>query len=252
MTVKSSILVVLGWFSIVGVGLLAVLAIVDHEYINGMGLFLIQYTQDPVWGWVIMFAGALLIGLGVILPFTGRSRSRSEKPIEFTSEVGSMIIEASALEDCLRRTALEDEDITDAAATIKVPDIGQDQPIVCSVRIGIRERPDIPGKGSEIAKKIRDRFLEILPMDTPPVVNLDRISIQRPKPVVTRTFTGVAAGATQPPPDDLPELGSHGDAPEREETEPEEEAARFKGITQYPVEEEEKAEGDGRGSAHTI
>ena len=243
MSAKSIFLVILGWLFILSVGGLAITAILNPELVSGAGMWMVDIAADTVWGWLVLIGGAALIGLAVILPFIGGSKTTREKPIEFTSEVGSMIIEASALEDCLRRTALDDDDVCDATVNIKVPEIGQDQPIICSVRIGIRERPNIPGKGGEIAKKIRDRFLEILPMDTLPIVNLDKLSIQRPKPLVTRTFTTPGVTRTEMPADDLPEI-----EPELQEKVPEPEKPKsnmsFTGQVQYPVEEEDNKDED--------
>jgi len=244
MSAKTAFLATMGWLLLLAAGFVAAAAMVNpQEVIERATGFVLIGESSHWWRWLITGGSALLILFTLILPFTGRGRGRRDKPIEFTSEVGSMIIEASALEDCLRRTALEDEDVTDATANIRVPEIGQDQPIVCSVRIGIRERPNIPGKAGEIAKKIRERFLEILPMDTPPIVNLDRISIQRPKPTVTRTFTKIAGEQTQvPSEDDLPEL-PHGVDESKKNDQP---AARagFTGVMQYPVETDDKQDSE--------
>jgi len=235
MGIKSGFLAVLGWLFIVAAGIFAVLAMINPGYATDMLNNFLGLGESGPWKWTVIFAGGILVVLAIVLLFSGGRRVQREKPIEFTSEVGSMVIEASALEDCLRRTALENEDVTDAHATIKVPEPGQDQPIVCSMRIGIRERPDIPGKGSEIAKRIREKFLEILPMDTPPIVNLDRIAIQRPKPVVTRQFAAVDTGRTQVQPlNDLPSLEDSEDVKEQESPP----AKGFTGVVQYPVEEE--------------
>lgn len=237
MGTKSVFLVVIGWLFLVAVGLFVLTAMTAPQYATDMVAGLVAISSTSFLKWVAAAAGALLIALALMLPFIGRSGAKREKPIEFTSEVGSMIIEASALEDCLRRTALEDEDVTEAQANIRVPEMGQDQPIVCSMKIGIRERPNIPGKGGEIAKKIRDKFLEILPMDTPPIVNLDRIAIQRPKPTVTRTFTGVPGAPTEIPPDDLPEVAQPAGKPAEAPPKP---PPAFTGIVQYPIDSDEE------------
>jgi len=244
MSAKTAFLATMGWLLLLAAGFVAAAAMVNpQEVIDEVTGFVLIGESSHWWKWLITGGALFMMAATLILPLTGGGRGRREKPIEFTSEVGSMIIEASALEDCLRRTALEDEDVTDATANIRVPEIGQDQPIVCSIRIGIRERPNIPGKAGEIAKKIRERFLEILPMDTPPVVNLDRISIQRPKPTVTRTFTKVSGEQTQvPSEDDLPQL-SQVDADSKKDGQP---AARagFTGVVQYPVDADEKQDSE--------
>lgn len=174
------------------------------------------------WLWAWMLVTALLIAdfLALVWVFVP---DRREKPIEFQSDVGSMVVEVTALQDCMRRTAMEDSDVTDAEATITVPQAGKDSPIICSIRVGILERADVPGKGREVAIRLKDKLLEVLPMEVEPIVNL-RIKIVRPP------RRGRVTVRTTPPlreKDTLPVAPLEG---------------AFTGQMRYPVEEEETRE----------
>lgn len=118
------------------------------------------------------------------------------KTIEFESGAGKMVVDVSALEECLRRTALDDPEVTDATASIRIPRAGSSRAIVCDLDVGLIERADIPGKGGDVAARVRRRFLQIIPMETDPVVNL-RIRIRPPRPGPDSAPT-VSMAAAQP------------------------------------------------------
>jgi hypothetical protein len=103
------------------------------------------------------------------------------KMIEFESSAGRMVVDVSALEEALRRRALEHADVADARAVIRIASGGLAKPIVCDVDVGIRERADVPGRGAEIADRLRRGFLRIIPIETDPVINLV-IHIRPPAP----------------------------------------------------------------------
>jgi hypothetical protein len=151
------------------------------------------------------------------------------KIIEFESEAGRMIVDVTALEECLRRTALEDSDVTDSSASIMIPRGGINKTIECNLDVGLLERADIPGKGSELASRIRRRFLQIIPIDRDPVVNL-QIRIRAPKQgsPATQAMTpaaGLEAVAVQ----------------EEKEPEPLPDVPEFTGERRYAVQDEEES-----------
>lgn len=169
-------------------------------------------------GVAIMFAVAYLImrTLGV----------GASKVLAFESSSGHMEVDISALEACLTRTALDVDDVIDAKAKIRVQPGGLAKPIICAVQVGLRERADVPGRGSEIGAKIRERFLEIIPIDTPPVVNLNiRIrSAKRPAPPAEPEYAlPPAADEHEEEPDqeleDTPDFTGERDYGEGEESE---------------------------------
>ena len=121
----------------------------------------------------------------------------ASKVLAFDSSSGHMQIDISALEDCLVRTALEVDDVIDARARIRIQAGGLAKPVLCNVQVGLKERADVPGKGSEIGAKVKERFLEIIPIDTPPVVNLN-VRIRSPKKVSRPPAEGEAARGEVP------------------------------------------------------
>ena len=141
------------------------------------------------------------------------------KKIEFESSAGRMVVDVSALEEALRRRALEHEDVADAKATIRIPSGGLAKPIVCDVHVGIRERADVPGRGAEIADGLKRGFLRIIPIETDPVINLS-IHIRPPayceesgKDTVAMPVVGAGEGdetsageQTEPPLPDVPDF----------------------------------------------
>ena len=121
---------------------------------------------------------ALALDIWLVLRALGFGAARM---IEFESSAGRMVVDVVALEEALRRRALEHDDVADARAVISIPGGGLAKPIVCDVDVGIRERADVPGRGAEIADKLRRGFLRIIPIETDPVINL-AIHIRAPVP----------------------------------------------------------------------
>lgn len=167
-------------------------------------------------GVAIMFAVAYILmrSLGV----------GASKVLAFDSSSGHMQIDISALEDCLVRTALEVDDVIDARARICIQAGGLAKPVLCNVQVGLKERADVPGKGSEIGAKIKERFLEIIPIDTPPVVNLN-VRIRSPKK------------PSRPP--DVEEVGG-GEEPSETAGEDLEDSHDFTGERSYAPEDEKE------------
>lgn len=156
----------------------------------------LQGWADGAGGRVVLaFAGLLLVALDMAFVMRALGFGAS-KAIEFDGPSGHMEVDISALEECLRRTALEDADVTDAAARLRVPHGRSRRPIVCNVDVGVRERVDIPGKGSEIAQRLKRRFLDVVPVEKDPVVNL-RMRI-RPREDAGAGYTPPSNGAGKP------------------------------------------------------
>jgi hypothetical protein len=155
--------------------------------------------------WSGLGTAVLAADAAVVLRSLGFGAS---KVIDFESEAGRMAVDVSALEECLRRTALEDPDVTDASCSLRVPAASARRRIVCDVVVGVYERADVPGKGREIALNLRRRFLQIVPVETDPVVNLD-IRIRPPRPgtqAATATQEMRAAGEEGKEDGRLPEV----------------------------------------------
>jgi hypothetical protein len=120
--------------------------------------------SGALWKLVLALLGLALVYLVVklVLRALGLGETRT---IEFDGPAGQMVVEASNLEQCVRRTELEDRDVADATARVRIP--------------------------SGVSAQIRRRFLQIIPIETDPVVNLD-VKIRAPRPGTE------AAKATQP------------------------------------------------------
>lgn len=228
----------LGWLFGIALGIWLVMAVFDQPpWAREIPLAILDTARYGYGRWLLAAGGALLALFVFALPFLGARRKTREKLIEFTGEVGVMVIEVGALEDCLRRAVLEDEDVTYATVRIDVPELGREDPIVCTVDIGIKERPNVPGKANELAKRTQKRFLEILPMDTPPKVDMRKIHFTRPKPLVSSHFPAAPAPFQERRTEPLEPVKADEKEP------PKEEAADlpvgpFTGEMKYPLEEE--------------
>ena len=170
---------VVGWLAVLAAAVFFIVLNISPELAKGIGL----YFSDELnpfhrWLWAWMLVAALLI-LDLMTLVWAFVPDKKEKPIEFHSDVGSMVVEVTALQDCMSRTAMEDPDVTEAEAAITVPQAGRDSPITCDMRVGLLERADVPGKGREVANHLKEKLLEVLPMEVEPIVNL-RITIIRP------------------------------------------------------------------------
>lgn len=143
-------------------------------------------------------AGVALLAADAALVLWAFGFGRS-KVLEFESDSGAMAVDVTALEDCLRRTVLEDPDVADARATIRVPRGGFTRAIQCTLDVGIYERSNVPGKGEELAAVVRKRFLQIIPVEQDPAVNL-RMRIRPPR------TPGEASGAKEETPEPLPDV----------------------------------------------
>ncbi len=148
-------------------------------------------------GVVFLFAFAYLVmrALGI----------GARKVLSFESSSGHIEVDISAIEECLRRTALEIDDVVDARARIRIQPGGLAKPILCNLQVGLRERSDVPGKGSEVGARVKERFLDIIPIDTAPVVNIS-IRIRAAKKPAAAGETGYAADAEEVAEEDEQEL----------------------------------------------
>lgn len=198
-------LAALGAILIGGLALLLLgLSIAGGDFALGFGQGLGELASGRVSRIVTAAAGLALLAADALLVLRS-SGVGSGKTIEFESGAGNMTIDVSALEECLKRTALEDPEVTEASATIRIPR-GLGRAIICDMDIGIVERADIPGKGSDIAARIRRRFLQIVPLETDPLVNLKiKIRPSRPGPDTAPTSAMPVATPT-PAAEKLPEV----------------------------------------------
>jgi len=155
-------------------------AIGGEEFAKGVGEMARDVASSATGRSALALLGmAILAGvIWLVLRALGFGAARM---IEFESSAGRMVVDVSALEEALRRRALEHDDVADARAAINIPAGGLAKPIVCDVDVGIRERADVPGRGAEIADKLRRGFLRIIPIETDPVMNLT-IHIRPPVP----------------------------------------------------------------------
>ena len=126
----------------------------------------------------LLAVAILAVDVTLVMRALGFGESRV---IAFRGDSGRMAVDVSALEDCLRRAALEDPDVAGAACRLRIPRGGIEKPIVCNVDVDIHERADVPAKGLDLAAAVRRRFLQIIPIETDPVVNV-RIRIREPSP----------------------------------------------------------------------
>jgi hypothetical protein len=184
----------LGVVGVVLTGLLALfffaMAVGGAEFARGFGTIILGSTATGS-GRIALAALALVL-IGAMLVLLLRAFGfGGARIVEFESDAGRMTIDVSALEECLRRTALEDPDVGEASASIRMPRGGVSRPIACDLDVALYERADIPGKGGELASQIRRRFLQILPVEYDPVVNL-HVRISAPK------YTSAATAALTP------------------------------------------------------
>jgi hypothetical protein len=168
-------------------------AIGGDEFARGVSSMLVGAAASATGRSTFALVGMTLLGVDVwlILKALGFGATRR---IEFESSAGRMVVDVSALEEALRRRALEHEDVADARASIRIGSGGLAKPIVCDVDVGIRERADVPGRGAEIADRLRRGFLRIIPIETDPVINL-AIHIRPPTPCVESDKATVAMPA---------------------------------------------------------
>ncbi len=195
------------------------LAVTVSDALQGLAGSLLWRVVLAAVGVAFMFAVAYIVmkALGI----GGR------KVLSFESSSGHMEVDISALEDCLTRTALEIDDVVDARARIRIQPGGLAKPILCNLQVGLRERSDVPGKGSEVGARVKERFLDIIPIDTAPVVNLN-IRIRTAKKPSAAGETGDAADAEEVAGEDEQEL---------------EDARDFTGERDYTAEGEKEASG---------
>lgn len=184
--------------------------------------------------WRVVLAGVGVVFLFAVAYFIMRALGiGASKVLSFESSSGHMEVDISAIEECLRRTALEIDDVVDARARIHIQPGGLAKPILCNIQVGLRERSDVPGKGSEVGARVKERFLDIIPIDTAPLVNLS-IRIRAGKKPLSASETGSAADAEEI----SEEIGEEITEEDEQELE---DAADFIGERDYTADGEERA-----------
>ncbi len=196
------------------------LAVTVSDALQRLAASLVWRVVLAAIGVVFMFAIAYLLmrALGI----------GASKVLSFESSSGHMEVDISAIEECLRRTALEIDGVVDARASIRIQPGGLAKPILCNMQVGLRERSDVPGKGSEVSARVKERFLDIIPIDTAPMVNLGiRIrAAKRPPSGSAADETGYAPDAEEVAGEDEQELEDTPDfIGERDYTDDEEKGA---------------------------
>ena len=156
------------------------IAIGGEQFASGIGIIFGDTAASAPGRSTLALAGMTLLAGDIWLVLRALGLGAS-KMIEFESSAGRMVVDVSALEEALRRRATEHEDIVDARAAIQISSGGLAKPVICDVHVGIRERADVPGRGAEIADRLRRDFLRIIPVETDPVINLT-IHIRPPLP----------------------------------------------------------------------
>jgi hypothetical protein len=172
-------------------------AVGGGEFVGWLGAVLGSAASGVTGRASVAVVGILLLAgdVTLLLRMLGLGAS---KVIDFESESGEMTVDVSALEECLRRTAVDDHDVADAVASLRLPRGGLEKPIICNVQVALHERADVVGKGKELAAAVRRRFLQIIPIETDPVVNIN-IRIRPPKPGAEAAKVTQAMVAHGPP-----------------------------------------------------
>lgn len=197
------------------------------EFSQGLGIALNDAASSVIGRVVFAVVGLGIIAADVALLLRALGLGAS-KVINFESDSGQMAVEVSALQECLRRTAIEDPDVEDAVCRLRIPRKGLEKPIICYVEVGLHERANVPGKGNDLSAAIRRRFLQVIPVETDPVVNIN-IRIRPPKPDAEAGKSTQAMDAQGPPAGD-----------EEEDTLPD--VPDFTGERRYGDDDEEKTD----------
>ena len=156
---------------------------------------------------VLVVAAVLLIMADLVAVLAPILSAREEKNILFKSAVGEMTIEVSALEECLKRTVLDDPAVGEASVTIRVPERGGTDPIVCRLNLGIHEQSNVPGKADEVTMAAKAHFLDVLPLGREPELH-QRVRILRPKRERPVAPPSEPEPAPEPAPEPEPEVPS--------------------------------------------
>jgi len=172
---------VIGWLLVAGAAaLLLWLAFGNITPADGIPDQLTAWQQSTLAKALMTALALLLVIIDILALLSPVISGREEKNIQFPSALGEMTIEVSALEDCLKRTVLKDPAVGEAAVTIKVPERGRSDPIVCNLNLGVHEQSNVPGKADEITVGAKQHILDVLPLDSEPLMR-QRVRILRPK-----------------------------------------------------------------------
>lgn len=179
MNSSGKILVLIGTLSLGIAGGLFIWASIDTSTLAYIGLQLENFGIETT-GKITFAALGTTSLICTILLVLGALGVGSEKEIVFESNGGEMVIDLSALQDCVARTLIEDKDVANASVKIRAHRSGMSRPIICDLTVDIHERGDIPAKGAEITEAARRRFMQVIPVEIDPVINM-RIKIVEPK-----------------------------------------------------------------------
>ena len=136
-------------------------------------------------------AGISFLVLVLTLIMITRPRADEKKLIHFEDELGDVVVEITALENCLQRLVLEGFPVTWAQVRLKVPPPEVDPTIQCDLSVRHREMEDLPSMQKQMKLAVRDRFQSILPLDRKMVVNA-HLTLEPSPPQARR-------GAVRPP-----------------------------------------------------
>lgn len=179
MNSSGKILVSAGTLSLGALSGLFIWAAIDTSTLTSIGLQLENFGAETT-GKITFAALGTTCLICAILLILGTLGVGTEKEIVFESDGGEMVIDLSALQDCVSRTLVEDEDVANASVKIRAHRGGMSKPIICDLIVDIHERGDIPAKGAEISEAARRRFMQVIPVEEDPIINV-RIKIVEPK-----------------------------------------------------------------------
>jgi hypothetical protein len=123
---------------------------------------------------ILASAAVFMLILDVLFLFSlARPREDVKKFIRFEDEAGEVVIEISALENCIQRMILEDFPVTWAHVTLDVPPPKVDPNVRGSVSIRLREMENAPEMARSIRTAAQERFEAILPLHRPMKIDVN-------------------------------------------------------------------------------
>lgn len=154
---------VIGWL-VVACGGAAVLylAVYQGQAVGEIGGWLKAFTR---FHWVSHWAlglGFVTLALSTLLAPLGRPRNT--RILEFPTESGRVQVDISALESCLAQMISEEDGVVRARVHLRGGTAGGKSPLGCSATIWFEAGPDVIGRVSEIQKRMRAYYYEVLPI----------------------------------------------------------------------------------------
>ncbi len=153
----------IGWLLVVGLGVGA-LSFAMHPKAS------LDEVRYWVWAfskfhWVSQWAlglGFVTLALSTLLAPLGRPRNA--RILEFPTESGRVQVDISALESCLAQMISEEDGVVRARVHLRGGTAGGKSPLGCSATIWFEAGPDVIGRVSEIQKRMRAYYYEVLPI----------------------------------------------------------------------------------------